>query len=312
VKPDLRTPNLDCAAAVVDVPKKPKTEFHTVYESARELCQSSLLRIDQGRALSHVFGIAASGRQHHQPATCCGSEAGSRSRRRRFAKCPELAAGISRVKGVKQLGFRSGNWLSAEQSSEVLQHAWGDSMRAKRDYAMLAMLFGCGFRRSELVGLELDEIQMRQGHWAVVDLIGKGGHIRTVPIPNWVKAALDQWTRAANVTEGKIFRAVARRVRCGAVASRRTLCGMWSGIAVRKRVWSILHHTTCAGLVRSYSTTGAVNLSRFNSYSGTHRCRLRNAISETSASHAGSKTDGEPDQGTRGRVGVGGLLDPAS
>jgi len=83
-------------------------------------------------------------------------------------------------------------------------------MRAKRDYAMLAMLFGCGFRRSELVGLELDDIQMRQGHWAVVDLIGKGGHSRTVPIPSWVKAALDQWTRAAGVRDGKIFRAVAR------------------------------------------------------------------------------------------------------
>lgn len=115
------------------------------------------------------------------------------------------------MKGVKQLGFRSGNWLSAEQSSAVLQQSCGDSMRAKRDYAMLAMLFGRGFRRSELVGLELDEIQMRQGHWAVVDLIGKGGHIRTVPIPNWVKAALDQWTRAANVTAGKVFRAVARK-----------------------------------------------------------------------------------------------------
>jgi len=123
---------------------------------------------------------------------------------------PELAAGISRVKGVKQLGFRSGNWLSEEQSSEVLKHARGDSMRAKRDYAMLAMLFGCGFRRSELVGLELDEVQLRQGHWAVVDLIGKGGHIRTVPIPEWVKAALDQWTVAAGVAEGRIFRAVAR------------------------------------------------------------------------------------------------------
>ena len=45
----------------------------------------------------------------------------------------------------------------------MLKHAYGDSMRAKRDYAMLAMLFGCGFRRSELVGLELDEIQVRQG-----------------------------------------------------------------------------------------------------------------------------------------------------
>jgi hypothetical protein len=48
---------------------------------------------------------------------------------------PELAAGISRVKGVKQLEFRSGNWLSAEQRSEVLKHACGDSMRAKRDHA---------------------------------------------------------------------------------------------------------------------------------------------------------------------------------
>ncbi|MFZ0440063.1 MAG: tyrosine-type recombinase/integrase [Candidatus Sulfotelmatobacter sp.] len=123
---------------------------------------------------------------------------------------PELAAGISRVKGVKQLGFRSGNWLSIEQSSVVLKHAYGDSIRSKRDDAMLAMLFGCGFRRSELVGLELDEVQMRQGHWAVVDLIGKGGHIRTVPIPQWVKAALDQWIVAAKVMEGRIIRAVAR------------------------------------------------------------------------------------------------------
>src|SRR6266516_7004944 len=60
---------------------------------------------------------------------------------------PELAAGIRRVKGAKRLGFRAGNWLSTEQSSEVLKHACGSTMRAKRDYAMLAMLLGCGFRR---------------------------------------------------------------------------------------------------------------------------------------------------------------------
>jgi site-specific recombinase XerD len=82
---------------------------------------------------------------------------------------PELAGGISRVKGVKQLGFRSGNWLSTEQSSQVLQRACGDSMRAKRDYAMLAMLFGCGFRRSELIGLELDDIQN------ALRTLGRGG-----------------------------------------------------------------------------------------------------------------------------------------
>lgn len=60
---------------------------------------------------------------------------------------PELAAGISRVKGVKQLGFRSGNWLSADQCSAVLKRAYGETLRARRDYAMLAVLFGCGLRR---------------------------------------------------------------------------------------------------------------------------------------------------------------------
>ena len=96
---------------------------------------------------------------------------------------PELAAGIRRVRGVKQLGIRVGKWLSADECSAVLSRACGTTLRAKRDYAMLAMLFGCGLRRSELVGLKVDDIQMRQGHWAIVDLIGKGGHIRTVPIP---------------------------------------------------------------------------------------------------------------------------------
>jgi site-specific recombinase XerD len=123
---------------------------------------------------------------------------------------PELAAGISRVKGVKQLGFRVGNWLSADECSAVLSRACGTTLRAKRDFAMLAVLFGCGLRRSELVGLDVNDLQLRQGHWAVVDLIGKGGHIRTVPIPIWVKAALDDWTATAGITQGRIFRAVAR------------------------------------------------------------------------------------------------------
>lgn len=74
---------------------------------------------------------------------------------------------------------------------------------------MLAVLFGCGLRRSELVGLDVNDVQVRQGHWAIVDLIGKGGHIRTVPIPAWVKAALDQWTAATGIKAGRIFRAVA-------------------------------------------------------------------------------------------------------
>ena len=92
---------------------------------------------------------------------------------------PELAAGITGVKGVKQLGFRSGNWLTLDQSTAVLNHACGDRVRAKRDYAMLARLLGCGLRRSELVGREIRDIQTRQGYWAIIDLIGKGRRVRS-------------------------------------------------------------------------------------------------------------------------------------
>jgi len=123
---------------------------------------------------------------------------------------PELAAGINRVKGVKQLGHRAGNWLSLDQSSQVLNRARGSGLRAKRNYAMLALLFGCGLRRSELIGLEVGDIQMRQSHWAIVDLIGKGGRIRTVPVPHWAREALDDWMSAAAIREGRIFRAVSR------------------------------------------------------------------------------------------------------
>ncbi len=178
---------------------------------------------------------------------------------------PELAAGIRRVKGVKQLGFRSGNWLTAEQSSEVLQHAYGNSMRARRDYAMLAMLFGCGLRRSELVGLELDEVQMRQGHWAVVDLIGKGGHIRTVPIPEWSKLrSISGRRQRASRREGS-FEQWPEQERPGAKASRRMLCGTWSRSAASEQAWSISLRTTCGGPVRSCATAAVVSLNRFSS-----------------------------------------------
>lgn len=123
---------------------------------------------------------------------------------------PELAAGIRRVKGVKQLGSRAGNWLTPDEARTLLQAANGEGLRSLRDLAMISVLLGCGLRRAELSGLEFDDLQTRQGHWAIVDLFGKGGHVRTVPMPLWVKASVDRWTYAAEVTTGRIFRAISR------------------------------------------------------------------------------------------------------
>jgi hypothetical protein len=52
------------------------------------------------------------------------------------------------------------------------------------------------------------DIQRREEHWAIIDLVGKAGHVRTVPVPAWVKAAIDAWTQSACVVNGKLFRAV--------------------------------------------------------------------------------------------------------
>jgi site-specific recombinase XerD len=123
---------------------------------------------------------------------------------------PELAAGIRRVKGVKQLGSRSGNWLNREQARLLLEKSDGEGLRSVRDVAMLSILLGCGLRRAELASLRKEDIQVRQGHWAIVDLVGKGNHVRTVPMPIWVKGTVDRWMTSAAVTTGRVFRAVSR------------------------------------------------------------------------------------------------------
>jgi integrase len=168
---------------------------------------------------------------------------------------PELAAGIQRVKGAKQLGQRSGNWLSLEQSRNLLASASGHGLRERRDHAMLALLLGCGLRRSELVGLDVEKVQVRQGHWVIVDLVGKGGHIRTVPVPQWVKEALDRWTSAAGITNGRLFRAIAKNgtVR-GSSVSPNSVWGVVGRYCAKVGLAHIAPHDlrrTCAKLCHS-------------------------------------------------------------
>lgn len=73
---------------------------------------------------------------------------------------------------------------------------------------MLGLLLGCGLRRSEVVGLNLDQFQSREGRWVIVNLVGKGKRLRTVPVPSWSKELLDAWLRHSGVNEGKVFRRV--------------------------------------------------------------------------------------------------------
>lgn len=111
---------------------------------------------------------------------------------------PELAAGIRRVKRVRRIGVRLGNWLTPEQGRRLLESATPSTGREMRDHTIVAKLIGCGRRRAELLALRLESIQQREEYWTIADLVGKGGHVRTVPITTWVKSAVDAWTAAGD------------------------------------------------------------------------------------------------------------------
>jgi site-specific recombinase XerD len=140
----------------------------------------------------------------------------------------DLASGIRRVKGVKKLGVPLGNWLTADQGHALWQAPDSQRMKGKRDRALLAVLLACGLRRHEAVSLRMDHLQQREDHWAIVDLRGKGGHVRTVPIPDWVIVELNEWLRAAEISRGRIFRKVTKMGR------------IWGDSMTEKAVWHVV------------------------------------------------------------------------
>jgi integrase len=165
---------------------------------------------------------------------------------------PELAAGIRRVKGVRRIGVRLWNWLTPEQGRRLLAQADVPTVRTRRDHAMLAMLIGCGLRRAELLALTLESIQQREDHWVIADLVGKGRHVRTVPIPSWVKNAVDEWTVAAGITHGVVFRAINKAGRVwGSGMSPKVLWDVVRVAAARAKIDKLAPHDlrrTCARL----------------------------------------------------------------
>jgi integrase len=118
------------------------------------------------------------------------------------------AQGIRAIRGAAQRGVRTGNWLTKRQTEALLAAPDAATNQGKRDRAILAVLVGCGLRRDEAVRLTFDHIQQRDGRWCAVDLVGKKGRVRTVPMPAWAKAAIDSWATVAALTAGPVFRGV--------------------------------------------------------------------------------------------------------
>jgi integrase len=120
----------------------------------------------------------------------------------------EEADNLTDIPNVGQKGTRLGNWLTREQAKELLAVPDRSTLKGKRDYVIIALLVGCALRRRELATLNIEDIQLREGRLVIIDLRGKGGRIRTVAVPIWVKQGINAWMTAAEIEDGRLLRPV--------------------------------------------------------------------------------------------------------
>jgi site-specific recombinase XerD len=168
---------------------------------------------------------------------------------------PELAAGIARIKGVRSQGVRVGNWLSLQQAQTLLNTPDISTKKGLRDRAMFAILLGCGLRRSEVAALTFRHIQQRDNRWCIVDLIGKHNRVRTIPMPSWVKSAIDAWSSSAAVSDGRLFRPIHRGDKvCGLRISEKVIWQLLQPYAAAAGFPGVAPHDlrrSCAKMCRS-------------------------------------------------------------
>ena len=118
--------------------------------------------------------------------------------------------------------------LSEAEVERLLASPVGDDPVARRDRAMLEVLYGTGLRVSELVGLSLGHVDLDA---ALVRAFGKGSKERIVPVGSHAVRALVAWFadggRPALVPERWRRRDDAEAVFLGARGGRLTRQGAW-------------------------------------------------------------------------------------
>ena len=137
---------------------------------------------------------------------------------------PSDAGRIVSVPNVPAQGVRLGHWLTVEQTRDLLAVPDRSRLKGKRDHAILSVLPQSALRREEASHLDMSHIQLREGRWVLADIRGKRGRVRTVALPASAKAAIDEWTRAAGIISGPVFR---RLTKSGRVLPGEGL-GVWA------------------------------------------------------------------------------------
>jgi integrase len=229
----LKLPDLEQSKSAVlnslTSPSSQRSYDHAIREFIDWYCSEPRLAFNKTVVTRYRISLE---QRHYAPSTINLRLAAVRRLAYEAADCgllsPDLAAGIRRVKGARRLGVRIGNWLTAEEGRRMIDAFGASALKQRRNRAMIAVLIGCGLRRAEAAALKFEDVQLREEHWVIADLNGKGGHIRTVPMPNWVKTVIDEWAILAGINSGPLFRAINKAGR------------VWGNGFTPKVIWSIV------------------------------------------------------------------------
>lgn len=123
--------------------------------------------------------------------------------------------------------------LSEQEVASLLGAVTGESPVARRDRAVLELLYGTGMRISELTGLSLPDVMVDE---QVVRVLGKGNKERLVPLGRYARVALAEWTGPGGGRDAMVPRRWARRGDAEALFLNHR-----GGRLSRQGAWGIVH-----------------------------------------------------------------------
>jgi len=162
------------------------------------------------------------------------------------------------IEAIKIEPYRA-KYLSEEEARLLIEQSLaGDDFMARRDRAMVEIFYGCGLRLSELVGLNLIDLNFSG---STISVLGKGGKFRHVPIgPQAIAATNDYLIERARLIAARktdagqaVFLNYARGVRLTSRGAARIIknhlinCSEKSGLSTHSLRHSFTTHLLTAG-----------------------------------------------------------------
>jgi integrase/recombinase XerD len=157
------------------------------YESYLARRGMSLADVDERAVQAYVAALRAEGRA---PATVARALVAVRSLHRFLLDEGELSGDPTGDVGLPKVPQGLPKALTEDEVTGLLAAVVGEDAPARRDRAILELLYGTGMRISELVGLSLADVDVDDG---AVRVFGKGAKERLVPLGRYAAGAVVDW-----------------------------------------------------------------------------------------------------------------------